>query len=224
MIPIAGDTTLPQPFVGAVLLAAGAGSRMGHRPKCLLELDGTPLIRRLIGTLLDAGVHELVVVLGHHAERIAPVIGPLPVTVVRNPDPQAGQNTSLHIGLRALSHQPAAVLVALADQPLIRTQDISDLISAYNKRPTHTQVVQPQVHGLPGNPVVFSAAVREQILSGDIRNGCRQWQAAHPEAVHRWVTTNQHYRADVDTLDDIEALAASTGDRLCWPADLTVKS
>ena len=220
----AGNIAAPQPLVGAVLLAAGAGSRMGHRPKCLLELDGTPLIRRLIGALLDAGVHELVVVLGHHAERIAPVIGALPVIVVRNPDPQASQNTSLHIGLRALSQQPDAVLVALADQPLIRTQDISDLISAYNQRPAHTQVVQPQVNGLPGNPVVFSAEVREQILSGDTNAGCRQWQAAHPEAVCRWATTNQNYRTDMDTLDDIEALAAGTGHRLCWPADLAVKS
>lgn len=224
MNPTDGDTTIPQPLVSAVLLAAGAGSRMGRRPKCLLELDGTPLIRRLISALLDAGVHELVVVLGHHAERIAPVIGALPVTVVRNPDPHSSQNTSLHIGLRALSQQPDAVLVALADQPLINTQDIHDLISAYDRRPAHTQVVQPQVNGLPGNPVVFSAAVREQILSGDATAGCRQWQAAHPEAVYRWATTNQRYRTDMDTLDDIEALAACTGHRLCWPPDLAVKA
>ena len=58
----------------------------------------------------------------------------------------------------------------------------------------------------------------------DTDAGCRQWQAAHPEAVCRWATTNQHYRTDMDTLDDIEALAASTGHRLCWPADLAVKS
>jgi molybdenum cofactor cytidylyltransferase len=219
-----GNATAPLPLVGAVLLAAGAGSRMGHRPKSLLELDGIPLIRRLIGALLDAGVQELVVVLGHYTERIAPVIETLSVNVVHNPDPQASQNTSLHIGLRALSPTLTGVLVALADQPLINKQDINDLISAYDKRPAHAQVVQPQVDGLPGNPVMFSAEVRDQILSGDANAGCRQWQAAHPEEVYRWATTNQRYRADVDTLDDIEALAASTGHRLCWPADLAVKA
>ncbi|MDO8904200.1 nucleotidyltransferase family protein [Hydrogenophaga sp.] len=208
--------------VGAVLLAAGAGSRMGHRPKSLLELGGIPLIRRQLIALSGAGVDELVVVLGHHAQRIAPVIESFPVTVVHNPDPNAGQNTSLHIGLQALSPKLDCVLVALADQPLINSQDINDLIGAYKKRPSMAQVVQPEVDGLPGNPVLFSAEVRDQILSGDANAGCRQWQAAHPEQVLRWLTSNQRYRTDVDTQDDIEALAARTGHRLRWPDDLAV--
>jgi len=51
----------------AVLLAAGSASRMGHRPKCLLERDGQSLIRRTALALLDAGIQELVVVVGHYA-------------------------------------------------------------------------------------------------------------------------------------------------------------
>jgi len=210
--------------VGAVLLAAGAGSRMGHRPKSLLELGGIPLIRRQIIALSGAGVDELVVVLGHHADRIAPVIEEFPVTVVRNPDPEASQNASLHIGLRALSPRLDCVLVALADQPLINSQDINDLIGAYKKRPPLSQVVQPEVNGLPGNPVMFSAEVRDQILSGDANAGCRQWQAAHPDEVHRWATPNPRYRTDVDTPEDIEALAARTGHRLRWPADFVFQA
>jgi len=206
--------------VGAVLLAAGSGSRMGHRPKSLLELGGIPLIRRQIIALSGTGVDELVVVLGHHADRIAQVVQEFPVTVVHNPDPDAGQNSSLRLGLQALSPRIDTVLVALADQPLIHSQDINDLIGAYKKRPEGTQVVQPEVDGQPGNPVLFSAEVREQILAGEARLGCKQWQAAHPEQVHRWATTNQRYRTDVDTLEDIEALAVRTGHRLRWPADL----
>jgi molybdenum cofactor cytidylyltransferase len=206
--------------VGGILLAAGAGERMGHRPKCLLELGGVALIRRQIIALSGAGVDELVVVLGHHGERIAQAIQEFPVTVVHNPDPDAGQVSSLRVGLRALSARTDAVLVALADQPLINAQDINELIGAYKKRPTGAQVVQPEVDGQPANPVLFSAEVREQILAGEARLGCKQWQAAHPEQVHRWVSTNQRYRTDVDTLQDIEALAERTGHRLRWPADL----
>ena len=206
--------------VGGILLAAGAGERMGHRPKCLLELGGVALIRRQIIALSGAGVDELVVVLGHHGERIAQAIQEFPVTVVHNPEPDAGQVSSLRVGLRALSARTDAVLVALADQPLINAQDINELIGAYKKRPTGAQVVQPEVDGQPGNPVLFSAEVREQILAGEARLGCKQWQAAHPEQVHRWVSTNQRYRTDVDTLQDIEALAERTGHRLRWPADL----
>lgn len=206
--------------VGGILLAAGAGERMGHRPKSLLELGGVPLIRRQIIALSGAGVDELVVVLGHHGERIAQAIQEFPVTVVHNPEPAAGQVSSLRVGLRALSPRIDTVLVALADQPLINAQDINDLIGAYKKRPAGTQVVQPEVDGQPGNPVMFSGEVREQILAGEARVGCKQWQAAHPEQVHRWVSTNQRYRTDVDTLEDIEALAARTGHRLRWPVGL----
>ena len=74
--------------VGAVLLAAGSGSRMGHRPKSLLELGGVPLIRRQLIALSGAGMDEVVVVLGHYADRIEEAVKEFPVTLVRNPDPE----------------------------------------------------------------------------------------------------------------------------------------
>ena len=210
--------------VGAVLLAAGSGSRMGHRPKSLLELGGVPLIRRQLIALSGAGVDEVVVVLGHYADRIEEAVQEFPVTLVRNPDPDAGQISSLRLGLQALSPKLDAVLVALADQPLINSQDINDLIGAYKKRPEGTEVVQPTVDGLPGNPVMFSQSVREQILAGEARVGCKQWQSANPQAVHPWATTNTRYRTDVDSPEDIEALAARTGHRLVWPKDLLTEA
>jgi molybdenum cofactor cytidylyltransferase len=214
---------LPSPLsVGAVLLAAGSASRMGHRPKSLLELDGVPLIRCQLMALSTAGIQEVVVVLGHYAERIEKAIKAFAVTLVRNPDPDAGQVSSLRLGLQALSPKLDTVLVALADQPLIDSQDIADLINAYTHRPANTQVVQPTVDGLPGNPVMFTAQVRKEILAGNINFGCRQWQSAHPDQVHAWVSDNLRYRTDVDTPEDIQALAKRTGHRLTWPADLQV--
>lgn len=204
--------------VGAVLLAAGAGSRIGGRPKSLLELGGVPLIRRQLIALSGAGVDEVVVVLGHHAEHIEPVVQDFPVSVVRNPAPDDGQVSSLRLGLQALTGKLDAVLVALADQPLLNAQDLTDVIGAYKKRPAGTQVVVPTVDGLPGNPVIFAADVRDAVLSGDARLGCKQWQAAHPDQVHRWSTPNRRYRIDIDSEEDIAQLAATTGHHLRWPA------
>ncbi len=204
--------------VGAVLLAAGAGSRIGGRPKSLLELGGVPLIRRQLIALSGAGVDEVVVVLGHHAEHIEPVVQDFPVSVVRNPAPDDGQVSSLRLGLQALTGKLDAVLVALADQPLLNAQDLTDVIGAYKKRPAGTQVVVPTVDGLPGNPVMFAADVRDAVLSGDARLGCKQWQAAHPDQVHRWSTPNRRYRIDIDSEEDIAQLAATTGHHLRWPA------
>ncbi len=204
--------------LGAVLLAAGSASRMGHRPKCLLELHGVPLIQRQLMALSQAGVDEVVVVLGHYAANIQKAITPFPVKQTLNPHPDDGQNASLHLGLQALSESCDAVLVALADQPLIEAQDIQDLISAYAQRPLGMHVVQPRVDGLPGNPVMFSAEVYQHILASDTSFGCRQWQKDHPEQVYHWVTTNSHYRTDVDTLEDIKTLAQRTGLQLIWPS------
>ena len=206
--------------VGAVLLAAGSGSRMGGRPKALLELGGVPLIRRQLIALSGAGVDEVVVVLGHHADLIEPVVQAFPVTVVRNPHPDDGQVSSQRLGLQALTGKLDAVMVALADQPLIHAQDLTALIGAYKKRPAGTTVVFPQVNGEPGNPVIFGAEVRERILAGDARIGCRQWRQAHPEAVHAFVTDNRRYRVDVDTAEDVARFEAETGHALRWPAAL----
>jgi molybdenum cofactor cytidylyltransferase len=206
--------------VGAVLLAAGSGSRMGHKPKSLLELGGVPLIRRQLIALSGAGVDEVVVVLGHHAEWIEPVVQAFPVTLVRNLQPDDGQVSSLRLGLAALSGKLDAVIVALADQPLINAQDFSALIAAFKKRPEGASVVFPEVGGERGNPVVFSNEVREQILAGAANVGCRQWQAANPQAVAPFVTDNRRYRVDVDTPEDLEAFARDTGHVLRWPAAL----
>jgi len=206
--------------VGAVLLAAGAGSRLGGRPKCLLELGGVPLIRRQLIALSGAGVDEVVVVLGHHADLIEPAVLTFPVTLVRNPRPDDGQVSSQRLGLAALTGKLDAVIVALADQPLINAQDITALIGAFKKRAEGTSVVYPEVAGERGNPVMFTAEVREQILAGAANVGCRQWQAANAAAVAPFVTDNRRYRVDIDTVDDLERFARDTGHALRWPASL----
>ncbi len=204
--------------IGAVLLAAGSGSRMGHRPKSLLELGGVPLIRRQLIALSGAGVDEVVVVLGHHSKEIEPVVQTFPVTIVHNPDPDQGQVSSQRLGLAALGGKLDAVIVALADQPLLNAQDITDLISAFKKRPEGSQVVFPRVNGDRGNPVIFTQEVREQILQSGLQVGCRQWQSTHPELVTPFETDNRRYQVDLDTEDDIARFERETGHRLRWPA------
>lgn len=203
--------------VGAVLLAAGAGERLGRRPKCLLELGGVPLIRRQIIALSGAGVDELVVVVGHHADQVLPAIESFPVTIVHNPNPDAGQVSSQRVGLAALAGKLDAVIVALADQPLLNAQDITALIGAWKKRRDGASVVYPQVNGERGNPVIFDVSVRDEILAGAADVGCRQWQARHADRVMPFVTDNRRYKVDIDTAEDIERFQRETGHALHWP-------
>ncbi len=210
--------------VGAVLLAAGAGSRLGGRPKALLELGGVPLVLRQLIALSGAGVDEVVVVLGHHAEAVESAVRQFPITLAHNPSPDDGQASSVRIGLRALSPRLDAVIVALADQPLIDAQDIVALIGAFKKRGDAAMVV-PRVQlaggeAAPGNPVIFDGALREEWLAGSADLACRKWRQNHPDRVRWFDTDNLHYRVDIDTPDDLERFAASTGHHLAWPASL----
>lgn len=203
--------------LSAVLLAAGAGARMGHRPKGLIQVDGVALVRRLADALAQVGVKETVAVLGHHAQAIEPALAGTAVRCMLNPQPDEGQISSVRLGLRSLSEASDAVMVVLSDQPLIGPAQLLALIDAYSQRPVGTEVVQPHVDGLPGNPVVLSQAVRRQILAQGPEVGCRQWQSAHPDRAHAWHTTDPAYRMDLDTVDDLAAVRRLAGLAVAWP-------
>lgn len=206
--------------IGAVLLAAGAGSRLGGRPKSLLELDGTPLIRRTCIALSDAEIHPVVVVLGHHADAIERAVQDLPVKRMRNPRPDDGPASSLRIGLQALTLDVDAVIILLADQPLITAKDIADLVEAFKSR-GDGQMVVPRVRGEPGNPVIVDAALRAEWLAGDVSASGQRWRNANPTRVHWLDTSNDHYGIDIDTPEDLVRFAASTGLALRWPDERT---
>ncbi len=213
--------------VGAVLLAAGAGRRLGGRPKALLELGGVPLILRQLIALSGAGVDEVVVVLGHHADAVEAAVRAFPITLVHNPSPDDGQASSVRCGLQALSSRLDAVMVALADQPLVNAQDITDLIGAFKKRGDAAMVV-PRVssgggQGQPGNPVIFEAALRDEWLAAAADATGRHWREANPQRV-RWLETdNRRYQVDIDTPEDLQRFTASTGHVLSWPAALALQ-
>ncbi len=206
-----------RPEVCAVVLAAGAGSRLGGKPKSLLELDGVPLIRRMILAISQAGAGEIIVVLGHYAAQIRPAIEDLAVTVVVNPEPEAGLESSQRIGLRALSGRGDPVVMALADQPLVKAADVAGLLEAWRARPAGRDVMFPQVDGKRGNPVLLSALAREQILAEGEQVGCRQWQQQHSDRVWPFTTDNQRFRVDIDTAQDLARFEQQTGMTLRWP-------
>jgi CTP:molybdopterin cytidylyltransferase MocA len=142
-----------------------------------------------------------------------------PVTLARNADYERGRMSSVRAGLAALSGGLDAVVIALADQPLITTQDVVALLAAYKKR-AGGDILIPHVAGERGNPIVLDAALKDEILAGDVKFGCRQWIAGHPDRVARFDTDNRHYAVDLDSPEDLERFRADYGHALRWPAAL----
>ena len=201
--------------VAAVLLAAGSGSRMGHKPKSLLELNGEPLIRRSARQLLDAGVTQLVVVLGHYAADIEAPLDGLPVHKVYNPDPDQGLVSSQRLGLQALSDNTDTVIMSLADQPLVTTQDIQTLLLAFAS--STKDMLFPFVNGQPGNPVLLSARARKDILADESDYGCKEWRQSHSAHTYKFTSDNSHFVTDLDRPEDIADFAKQHGTKLQWP-------
>jgi len=214
----------PELRIGALILAAGEGARMGRMPKCLIRVEGQTLIRRLRDAMAAMGVARIVAVTGYHAEAIEAELALMasapPLEVVRNPSPEAGQQSSVRIGVQTLGANFDLIVVALADQPSVRSEELSELISAFRHRPAGTRVVLPMVDGQRGNPVVFSGELIALLLAGGLKGGLRGYIDEHPEEVHRFVTGNPNFTLDLDTREDVEQLSRSRGLQIQWPAGL----
>ena len=136
-------------------------------------------MRQLVA-LSGAGIDEVVVVLGHHAERHRGCRAAVSDDAGAQPIADDGQASSVRIGLQQLSPRLDAVMVALADQPLIGEEDIVALIGAFKKRRRRADGRAAGAVGggetAPGNPVIFDAALREEWLAGERRSRVSQWR------------------------------------------------
>jgi len=143
------------PGVWAILLAAGESSRMG-RLKALLPWQGSTLIETQLHSLLDGGVEHVIVVLGHDADRLKPIVESVAgASWVVNPDYLQGKTTSLKTGVSSLDGQQATdVLLLNVDQP--RTSEIvSTLIARHGTSPSLITI--PTHGGKGGHPILLSA-------------------------------------------------------------------
>lgn len=116
--------------VAGLLLAAGAGRRMGL-PKALVRLDGELLVERGVRLLTGGGCAPVLVMLGARAAEVTAAADLDAARVVVNPDWETGMGSSLRAGLAALPDDADAVVIALADQPLIGAEAVRRLIAAW---------------------------------------------------------------------------------------------
>lgn len=202
--------------IGAVLLAAGEGRRMGGVAKPLIRLQGVPLISRQLVAMSGAGVDEVVVVTGPAREAIEEQMRSFVVTLAHNDAYADGQQGSVRVGLAALGGPFDAVIVMPADLPLIGAGDLIELIGAFKKR-KGGHVVVPVVEGRRGNPIVLDEVALAQILASGANLACRNFIERNPELVCVHETANARFVTDLDTPDDVRELARRTGWRLDLP-------
>ena len=193
--------------VSAILLAAGESRRMGEINKLELIVDGIPLLRRTAETLLASNLKEIVVVLGHEADKTRAILEGLPLNFVENEDYREGQMTSVYKGLLSLSKVCDGVMICLSDQPLLQTGDVNVLIEAFGQR-SHGSILVPTYQGQRGNPIIFDYEHRQGILNGERNLGCKKLIEKNPEQVSSFEMNNDHVVIDLDTPEQYSAFMA----------------
>jgi len=150
-------------MIAGLILAAGESRRMG-RDKALLAYHGRTFLETIIANFRAAGVGQVTVVLGHHAEIIQGAVDLAAVRVVVNPDYQRGQTSSLQLGLAAAAADlPEAVILCLVDHPAISIAVIIQLRDCFESN--HPPVLIPTYEGQRGHPVVISQTLFPELLA-----------------------------------------------------------
>lgn len=194
--------------IAALVLAAGEAKRMGGQNKLLLPFAGKTIIECTVDAILLAAIAEVIVVLGHEAELIRKVLGNRPLKFIHNPNYRSGMASSIQTGLAALSPSATALLIALADQPLLQPEELNRLLSAFSQTPGPTIAV-PTFKGQRGNPVIFDWRYRDEMLALTGDRGCKSILARHPKAVVEVEMPASHVLEDVDTPEAYARLIAN---------------
>ncbi len=189
------------PEVVAIVPAAGRSERFGE-PKAVAEVDGVPMLDRVVETLSAAGVDEVVVVIGgEHEELIRNRVRELErCRVVINPKPERGMFSSLQEGFNACD-QARTYLVAVGDMPFVRPETVRAVVAAHGGH----GIVTPRYKGKRGHPIAVDEGVREAILEAEPAPGFTLHDVIKRQQARRrdLEVDDPGVIRDVDTINDL---------------------
>lgn len=195
-----------QPSVSGILLAAGLSTRMGQ-PKQLLPFGENTIVETVVNNMLKSKFNEVIVVIGHCADKIQPLLNDLPVKTVFNSNYHEGMLTSIQAGVRSIietttCHQ-FAFSIMLVDQPLVTSELIDTVIDAYAQ--TDKGIVLPSYKYKRGHPVIFHHKYTGDILALDAdSNGVRSLYNSYSNDIHYVNVDTDAVLRDIDYKEDYE--------------------
>lgn len=190
--------------IAAVILAAGAGSRLGGVAKALLVHEGSTYLEAIVRAAREVGLADAVVIAGEPFHReVAAHARQLGLRVRVNPRPERGMASSVALGFAAIAGGPAsAAWLWPVDHPAVRPATLRQLIAAIGD----CEVAQPRHGGRGGHPPLVRRALWPQLAAcGELSDGARGvLRAASVVAVD---VDDPGVVRDVDTPADLEAFA-----------------
>jgi len=164
-------------LLAAVILSAGASSRMG-RPKALLPYREGTFLEHLIEVTRHARIGVTRIVLGAGAEAIQSAAKLDPSLVVVNSEWEKGQLSSICAGIRSLQGTATdGMVLCPVDHPLVSARLVGDLVERFYAE--RKAIVLPTYDGRRGHPVIFASALYAELLAAPFDKGARAVVWAH---------------------------------------------
>jgi molybdenum cofactor cytidylyltransferase len=169
--------------------------------KPLLPFGNKTVIQSCLDYLHEAGIKDIVTVLGHRADDLRAQIKNVIVAI--NPDPTSEMGASIEIGVHALPETTKAVVIALVDHPAVPPNTVSDLIHEWKNG---ARIVIPTWQNRGGHPLLVDLSFKHDLLNLDRTGGLRTLLKTHQEDVKRMPVDSPFVARDMDTWDDYKAL------------------
>jgi molybdenum cofactor cytidylyltransferase len=203
------------PSLYAVILAAGESTRMGTDKALLPWPPAAPGSSPTGETFLSAAIRALapfsetvIVVAGNNEDNLTPVAYANGASVVRNPEPDRGQFSSLQVGLReVLNHGRDAAMVTLVDRPPARTATLKSLCSAFTEAANDVWAVIPEFSGKHGHPFLIAREMIEAFLKAPPTATARDVEHQNLRHVAYVVVTDPLVTMNIDTPEQYAALS-----------------
>lgn len=173
----------------------------------LLGQTGETVVSRVVRTMLEGGVPEVVVVAGAHidAVRAAMPSHEPRARVIEHLGWEQGQLSSLLAGLDAIDHPLIeAALVTLVDVPLVRSSTVAAVIEAWRR--TRAPIVRPANSDRHGHPVIFDRSIFADLRSADPNAGAKAVFALHRDRIVNVEVQDAGAFEDIDTPEDYQRL------------------
>ena len=183
---------------------------MGRAKATLPVGGGDTFLTRIVRTFHEAGVDDVIVVVGHEADAIVRAFAEsgLAARFVINRDYDRGQLSSLIAGLNAIDRPGvAAALVTLVDVPLVSAATVRAVVDRY--RTERVPVVRPTSGSRHGHPMLIDRALFDRLRRADPEEGAKPIVRAHASAAGDLAIVDEGAFTDIDTVEEYERVISS---------------
>lgn len=188
-------------MISGIVLAAGFSTRM-KQEKLLLPFKNMPVIERVVRAAKQSFLDELILVFQN--ERVREIAGRYKIKTVLNADAAQGQSTSIQAGILAAHPQTGAFMFLVGDQPYLDPQTINRLITVWKNNTG--SIIVPLYKGSRGNPVIFPAQLKKDLLDLRGDTGGRTILDRMAENVISIAVDSDFIGADIDTPEAYDKL------------------